>query len=278
MIVSSVTTGYVGWVGLVASLALVGIAVAISLWQHLDLERSLIWASARAIVQLLAVGAVLGFVLSPHVPLAISWLWVLFMIGFAADTIRRRAPEVPGALRLSLLSLAVATTVSLAVLFGFGIFPLNARTLVPLAGMVIGNSLTGTVVAARRVIVEGCLPPLREGCPTHGDDHADRGDQGGRARIPAGGDDRTHSGRREADPSGARAGSRHVPDPRCSRHHSGNDEPWTGTSPVHSRSPLSAVGTTRRVTAARTGSIHPGVGVASDRWMCVRRETATEHP
>ena len=154
MIASSVTTGYVSWVGLVASLALVGIAVAISLWQHLDLERSLVWASARAIVQLLAVGAVLGVVLSPHVPLAVSWLWVVFMIGFAADTIRRRAPEVPGALRLSLMSLAVATSVSLTVLFGFGIFPLNARTLIPLAGMVIGNSLTGTVVAARRVVGE----------------------------------------------------------------------------------------------------------------------------
>ena len=137
-----------------ASLALVGIAVAISLWQHLDLERSLIWASARAIVQLLAVGAVLGVVLSPHVPLAFSWLWVVFMIGFAADTIRRRAPEVPGALGLSLMSLAVATTVSLAVIFGLRIFPLNARTLIPLAGMVVGNSLTGTVVAARRVVGE----------------------------------------------------------------------------------------------------------------------------
>jgi putative ABC transport system permease protein len=154
VIASSVTTGYVSWVGLVGSLALVGIAVAISLWQHLDLERSLIWASARAIVQLLAVGAVLGVVLSPHIHLAVSWLWVVFMIGFAADTIRRRAPEVPGALRLSLLSLTVATTVSLAVIFGLGVFPLNARTLIPLAGMVVGNSLTGTVVAARRVVGE----------------------------------------------------------------------------------------------------------------------------
>ena len=151
---AAATYGYVGWLGLAASLVLVGIAVAISLWQRLDLERSLVWASARAIVQLLAVGAVLAFVLSPRVPLAVSWVWVAGMVAFAADTVRRRAPEVPGALRLALMSMTLACAVSLLVLFGLGIFPLGARTLIPLSGMVVGNSLTGTVVAARRVVGE----------------------------------------------------------------------------------------------------------------------------
>ncbi len=154
MMTGAATTGYVGWVGLAASLSLVGVALGISVWQHLGLERSLIWASVRAIVQLLAVGGVLAFVFSPHVPLAVSWLWVVFMVVFAADTIRRRAPEIPGARRLALLSLGLASLVSLLLLFGLGIFPVNARTVVPLAGMVVGNSLTATVVAARRVVGE----------------------------------------------------------------------------------------------------------------------------
>jgi putative ABC transport system permease protein len=152
MLAATSTTGYVGWAGLLASLSLVGVAVGVSVWQQLGLERSLIWASARAIVQLLAVGAVLAFVFNPKVPLAISWIWVAGMVAFAAETIRRRAPEVPSARRLSLVSLGLATAVSLALLFGLGIFPLTARTLVPLAGMVVGNSLTATVVAARRVV------------------------------------------------------------------------------------------------------------------------------
>lgn len=154
MLATTTSTGYVGWFGLVASLALVGVAVTISVWQHLGLERSLIWASARAIVQLLAVGAILAVVLSPHVPLVVSWLWVGFMVVFAAETIRRRAPEVPSARPLALLSLGLACAVTLALLFGLGIFPMNARTVVPLAGMVVGNSLTATVVAARRVVGE----------------------------------------------------------------------------------------------------------------------------
>ncbi len=154
MIAASGTSGYVGWFGLVASLSLVGVAVAISAWQHLGLERSLLWASARAIVQLLAVGALLAVVLSPHVSILASWVWVAFMVGFAAETIRRRAPEIPAARRLALVSLGLATAVSLLLLFGLGIFPVNARTVVPLAGMVVGNSLTATVVAARRVVGE----------------------------------------------------------------------------------------------------------------------------
>ena len=154
MIAAAATYGYVGWVGLAASLLLVGIAIAISGWQRLGLERSLLWASTRAIVQLLAVGAVLAFVLSPRVPLVVSWLWVAGMVVFAGDTVRRRAPEVPGAFGLALMSMALAGSVSLLILFGLGIFPLNARTLIPLSGMVVGNSLTGTVVAARRVVGE----------------------------------------------------------------------------------------------------------------------------
>ncbi len=154
MTAAALTTGYVGWGGLAASLALVAVAVAISLWQRLDLERSLMWASVRAIVQLLAVGAVLAFVLSPHVPLVVSWVWVVFMVAFAAETIRRRAPEVPAARPLALASLGVASAVSLLLLFGLHIFPMDARTVVPLAGMVVGNSMTATVVAARRVVGE----------------------------------------------------------------------------------------------------------------------------
>ena len=54
---TTVTTGYVGWLGLLASLSLVGIAVAISLWQHLGLERSLIWASDAACASFMGANA-----------------------------------------------------------------------------------------------------------------------------------------------------------------------------------------------------------------------------
>jgi putative ABC transport system permease protein len=144
----------VGWLGLAASLVLVALAVAISLWQGLGLERSMAWASARALVQLLLVGVALDAVISPGRPLILSWAWVVAMVLFAGDVCRRRAPEVPGLLPLAIASFALTAAVAFAVLFGLGIFPLEGRTLVPLAGLVVGNAMTATVLAARRVVEE----------------------------------------------------------------------------------------------------------------------------
>jgi putative ABC transport system permease protein len=136
----------IGWTGLIASFALVGVAVALSIWRKLSLERSIVWASIRAVVQLLLVGVALDFVLPRN--LAWSWAWVVAMVFFAADTVRRRAPEVPDVFRLALLAFTSAGVVTLAVLFGMRIFPLQPSTLIPLAGMMVGNSMTATVVVA----------------------------------------------------------------------------------------------------------------------------------
>jgi len=100
------------------------------------------------------VGAILAFVIDPSQPLILSWGWVAAMLVFATVVIRRRAPEVPDVLRLSFYALGVAMVITLGVIFGLKVFPLEGRTLVPLAGMMIGNSMKATVVAARRVIEE----------------------------------------------------------------------------------------------------------------------------
>ena len=42
--------------------------------------------------------------------------------------------------------------ISLSTVFGFGVMPFEARTLVPVAGMVVGNSLKVVVVAATRLV------------------------------------------------------------------------------------------------------------------------------
>ncbi len=148
-----VQQGDIGTLGLAASGILVLVAVGISLWRQLGLERSLLWASVRALVQLLLVGWVLQFVVDPDDPLIYSVLWLLAMIGFAAYTTSRRAPDVPNVLPLSMIAYAASAVVVLGVLFGFGIYDLEGRTLVPLAGMVIGNSLAATVLVSRQLLI-----------------------------------------------------------------------------------------------------------------------------
>ncbi|MEW6582718.1 MAG: ABC transporter permease, partial [Actinomycetota bacterium] len=87
-------------------------------------------------------------------PLALSWLWVAGMVVFAAEVTRRRAPEVPGLRVLALGAFAATAGVTLGALFGMGIFPLEGRTVVPLAGLMIGNTMTAAVVCARRIVEE----------------------------------------------------------------------------------------------------------------------------
>ena len=146
--------GSIGWGGLAASLVLVAVAVILSWRRRLGLEATIVWACGRAMVQLLLVGQALALILEDDAPVAAAWGWVALMVFFAAATVRRRAPEVPGAFSVSLLAMGSASVLSLTVVFALGIYPPEPRAIVPIAGMMIGNSISGTVSAARRVIAE----------------------------------------------------------------------------------------------------------------------------
>lgn len=144
----------VGFTGVAASLILILIAVALSLREHLGLGRSILWASTRALAQMLVIGIGLGLILADGAPIALSWLWVVAMVLIGAVTVASRVKEVPGTLVIALASLGVAQFVSLFVIFAFGILPLEPRTLVPGAGMIMGNAIGATVLAARRTFTE----------------------------------------------------------------------------------------------------------------------------
>jgi putative ABC transport system permease protein len=113
-----------------------------------------LWAALRAVTQLMAVGFALKLVVDPKQPLIWSWLWVVIMLGFAALTMRRRTKAIPGIVPLTLLSFGAALVVAFGVLFGLRVFTLEGRTVVPLAGMVVGNSISSTALVARRIIDE----------------------------------------------------------------------------------------------------------------------------
>jgi putative ABC transport system permease protein len=143
--------GDVGVLGLLASLVLVGVAVALSRWQRLGVASDLVLAVIRAVTQLLVVGTALAFVLDPDTHLGLSWAWVVAMVLFAAYTVRRRAPGIPSLGPIALVAMGLTAGVGLAVAFGLGIFPLESRTLVPVAGMLVGNSMNAAVVTAQRL-------------------------------------------------------------------------------------------------------------------------------
>ncbi|OOK70371.1 hypothetical protein BZL30_6722 [Mycobacterium kansasii] len=89
-------SGQVGWIGLATSLALVVLAAAISLWQRLGLERQVLWAATRALVQLLLVGGALTLLFAPGRSLWWSLAWTAGMIAYAGDVAAGGRPRYRG--------------------------------------------------------------------------------------------------------------------------------------------------------------------------------------
>lgn len=143
--------GDVGPAGLAACLLLIAVAVAVSRRQGLRLERDMVVSVARSLVQLLVVGAALVLVVDDDASLVWSWLWVAAIVLFAGLTIRRRAPRLPGVLGVALAANGASLVAALGLIFGLGVFPVEPRTVVPLAGMICGNAMKSGVTAALRL-------------------------------------------------------------------------------------------------------------------------------
>ncbi len=140
--------------GVAASLVLIAVAVGLSRWRRLELEKTIGWAALRAAVQLGVVGVILVPVLSSDAPLAYSWLWVALMVVIAGETVQRRSPSVPGLRYIGYGALGASLATGLLVIFGLRILPLEPVSLVPIAGITLGNTLPSTVLAARRTVEE----------------------------------------------------------------------------------------------------------------------------
>src|SRR3954453_18427291 len=136
-----------------ASLVLVALAAAVSLWRRVDLEGDLGVAVLRSFLQLTAVGYVIQAIFdSDSLWLVVGLLAV--MVAFGTATARRRARSVPGALLPIALALTSAAVVTLGLVLLLGVFDAKPRFMVPVGGMVIGNSMTAAAVALNRLADE----------------------------------------------------------------------------------------------------------------------------
>jgi putative ABC transport system permease protein len=132
------------------SLALVAIAIGVSLWRRTDLEQDIGIAVVRSFIQLTAIGFVIQVIFDEDSLLLVVVL-IAVMVVFGALTARHRARKVPGAFMPLLIALALAGTATLGLVVGLGVFEPEPRFLVPVGGMVIGNAMTGAAVALNRL-------------------------------------------------------------------------------------------------------------------------------
>lgn len=136
-----------------AALALVALAVAVSFWRRAELEQDIAVAVVRSFLQLTAVGYVIQAIFDSDS----LWLVVALlagMVAFGAWTARGRARAVPGASAPIVVALAVAAAVTLGLVLALGVFEAEPRYLVPVGGMVIGNSMTAVAVTLNRLADE----------------------------------------------------------------------------------------------------------------------------
>jgi putative ABC transport system permease protein len=136
-----------------ATLALVGLAVAVSLYRRAELESDLGVAVLRSFLQLTAIGYVIQAIFDSD-SLALVGALLVVMIGFGTATARRRARTVPGALVPIVLALSAAAATTLGLVLALGIFEPTPRYMVPVGGMVIGNAMTAAAVTLNRLADE----------------------------------------------------------------------------------------------------------------------------
>jgi putative ABC transport system permease protein len=133
-----------------ATLTLVMIAAAVSVWQHADLERDIAIATLRSFIQLTAIGYVITLIFNQNT-LILVFALIAVMVIFGAFTAQSRARQVPHAFWPLLVALALAGTTTLVLIVVLGVFPARARYLVPVGGMVIGNAMTASAVVLNRL-------------------------------------------------------------------------------------------------------------------------------
>jgi putative ABC transport system permease protein len=144
----------IGWWQLALATAFVMIVAAISWRLSLGLEKDLGLATVRTYLQLLALGLVLRWVFAN----ATWWIVILLlavMTVTAARIIVRRSPDAPkGTFGSSILSMALTgliITFSVTALI-VRVHPwYRAQYVIPIAGMVLGNSMAGIALALERV-------------------------------------------------------------------------------------------------------------------------------
>ena len=132
------------------SLVLVGLAIGISRWQRVDLEKDMLVAVGRAFVQLIAIGYALDFIFAGQ---GIIWilLVVVVMVAIAGYTAGQRGKQVPHSVQVATLAISIGTILTLGLLTLLNVFPFEPRFIIPIAGMTVGNAMTVTALVMARL-------------------------------------------------------------------------------------------------------------------------------
>lgn len=142
---------------LALSVVLVLITGLITAVLRLGLLKSLFWGTVRTFVQLTLIGYVLNFVFQLN-NIAVIFMIIVFMCAVAAKTAVNRTLMIGQyPLALGFVSLLASTFLVATIVVGLIIAPepwYSARIVIPIFGMILGNSMNGISLALDRLVSE----------------------------------------------------------------------------------------------------------------------------
>lgn len=137
-------------VRILGALTLVIVAAAISYWQRVGLETSMLVAVGRAFIQLIAIGYALQLIFDADRPIFIV-LILLVMLSVAGLTAGNRAGNIPNARLIATAAIGTSVILTLGVLLLLQVFDLTPQAIIPIGGMIIGNAMTSTGLTMARL-------------------------------------------------------------------------------------------------------------------------------
>lgn len=135
-----------GWPVAAALALLLAVAVAAHRVSGFGLERPVVVAAARAIVQLGVAAVVIAAVIE-HLAASVALVVVMFAMGVVTTA---RRVEAPRAWPAAAGAMAAGVLPVLAIVLATGTIPPEGIAIVPIAGIVVGNAMTAHTLAGRR--------------------------------------------------------------------------------------------------------------------------------
>lgn len=136
------------------SLVLFVMVILISIWKRIGIAREYTIALARGSIQLFIMAVVLFFLFEFEWWYYLIWFILIAMILMGGYTSAKRAGRMPNAYLVTTPSILLGGSIILVILWITGAMPAEPQFVIPLSGMVFGNSMTICSLSLNRLIRE----------------------------------------------------------------------------------------------------------------------------
>lgn len=135
------------------SLILLTCIVILSFWKRLQINKILLTSALRGFIQLLLLASIIALVFTLENFLFLFAL-LFIMIFFGAHTAAGRVSEIPDVFKLLLPSLTIGVLSVMLSTIILGVLPLKGEYIIPIGGMVTGNSMNISYLTLNRITGE----------------------------------------------------------------------------------------------------------------------------